>query len=81
MIADPILDLEGKHILAILSDGERIKGRLVSYRGDVLTVQSNYPRPRRVLINKYEVKTIELDPRKRRVSTPADRRRSAAFWR
>jgi len=80
MNLDPILDLEGQHILAVLSDGERIKGRLVSYRGDVLTVQSNYPRPRRVMINRFELKTIELDPRKRRSSTPADRRRTALFW-
>lgn len=81
MRPDSLLELEGKKIIATLADGETISGTLLSYRGDMLTVKSLYPRPRRVIINRFELKTIELDPRHRRVMIGGDRRRTAAFWR
>ena len=45
---DPLLDLERKNVILRLTDGEEIRGRLVSVRGDMLTVAVEVPRRRRV---------------------------------
>jgi len=78
MSSDPILDLEGSLVVAHMSDGEAIKGKLVSYRGGWLTIEAKYPRPRRVVVNGFELRSIERWHRPR--GTGADRRRSGLFW-
>jgi hypothetical protein len=74
---DPLLDLERKHVILRLTDGEVIRGRLVSVRGDFLTVAVEGPRRRRVSVNKYSMRSIEEDLPK--VSN--NRRLTKAFWR
>jgi hypothetical protein len=74
---DPLLDLERKNVRLTLTDGEEIRGRLVSVRGDLLTVSVEFPRRRRVSINKYSMRSIEED--KPKVSN--NRRLTKAFWR
>ena len=78
MISDPLLALEGALVVAHMSDGEKIKGKLISYRGGWLTIEAKYPRPRRVVVNRYELRLIEKWHRPR--PTGADRRRTALFW-
>jgi len=74
---DPLLDLERKNVRLTLTDGEVIRGRLVSVRGDLLTVAVEGPRRRRVSINKYSMRSIEEVLPK--VSN--NRRLTKAFWR
>jgi hypothetical protein len=74
---DPLLDLERKNVRLTLTDGEVIRGRLVSVRGDLLTVAVEGPRRRRVSVNKYSMRSIEEVLPK--VSN--NRRLTKAFWR
>ena len=77
---DPLLDLERKNVILRLTDGEVIRGRLVSVRGDLLTLAVEFPRRRRVSINKYSMRSIEeVLPKASRSGTT--RRLSKVFWR
>lgn len=78
MIEDPILSLEGRFVVANLTGGGVVRGKLISYRGDMLTIEAKYPRPRRVIVNRYEMISIEIWHKPRQ--TGADRRRSDLFW-
>lgn len=72
--ADPIMLLEGRHVVAVV-DGQKIRGRLVSARNDFLTIEP--PRGPRMIVNRFEVSTISEDTR------PASRspRLTRTFWR
>lgn len=78
--ADPLLDLERKNVTLVMVDGERIRGRLLSVRGDLLTIQSDYPRRRRITISRYAMRSIEEEGPKIS-SSPSARRLSKVFWR
>ncbi len=74
MRADPFLQLEGKHVVAIV-DGQKLRGRLVSARNDFLTIErSGGPR---LIINRFEISSIQEDAR------PVSRcpKVSRMFWR
>jgi len=60
MTTDPILDLEGKRVIATV-DGQRIKGRLVSARNDFLTIEPL--RGPRMIINRFEISSIQEEVR------------------
>lgn len=74
MTPDPILDLEGRRVVATI-DGQKVRGRLISCRSDFLTIAP--PRGPRMIINRFEISSIQEDAR------PASRCPKAArtFWR
>jgi len=74
MNQDPILALAGRRVVAVV-DGQKIRGRLVSARSDFLTIAP--PRGPRMIINRFEVSTIQEDAR------PASRcpKDARTFWR
>ena len=77
---DPLLDLEHKNVILRLTDGEEIRGRLVSVRGDLLTVSVEFPRRRRVTVSRYAMRSIEaVLPKASHNGTT--RRLSKVFWR
>jgi len=71
---DPIMTLEGRRVLAMV-DGMQVRGRLVSYRADFLTIQPD--RGPRMHVNRYEVSRIQEEPQRVSRSQKIDR----LFWR
>lgn len=59
-IGDPLLSLEGKRV-NVTVDGMRLYGRLVSARGDFVTIEQD--RGPRMSINRYEISTISEETR------------------
>ena len=59
-IGDPLLSLEGKRV-NVTVDGMKLRGRLVSARGDFVTIEQD--RGPRMSINRYEISTINEEQR------------------
>ena len=71
---DPLLSLEGKRVNVVV-DGTKLRGRLVSARGDFVTIEPD--RGPRMSINRYEISTINEEPRPVSRSPKITR----SFWR
>jgi len=71
---DPIIELEGRRVLAVV-DGLQVRGRLVSARSDFVTIEPD--RGPRMHLNRYEVSRIQEEPQRVSRSRKIDR----LFWR
>jgi hypothetical protein len=61
MVSDPLLDLVGRRIVATV-DGQRIKGRMISFRGGFVTIQEDRSGPR-TTVNKWAISMISEESR------------------
>ena len=71
---DPIMELEGRRVLAVV-DGLQVRGRLISARSDFVTIEPD--RGPRMHLNRYEVSRIQEEPQRASRSRKIDR----LFWR